>query len=70
MVRFHARYDKTRLQRENMVVGPGSKELIFLVLTTFSGGAWGRVRESVSKTVTQSVRKSVIKLVTILQFAE
>lgn len=37
LVRFHARYDNIRLLRENLVVGPGSKELIFLILTTFSG---------------------------------
>lgn len=37
-MRFHARYDDIKLHRENMVTGPGSKELIFLVFTTFSGG--------------------------------
>ncbi|XP_050729782.1 aspartate aminotransferase-like [Eriocheir sinensis] len=37
LVRFHARYDDIKLQRENMVTGPGSKELIFLVFSTFSG---------------------------------
>lgn len=37
LVRFHTRYDNIRLERENMVVGPGSKELIFLIMTTFSG---------------------------------
>ncbi|XP_069998079.1 aspartate aminotransferase [Penaeus vannamei] len=37
LVKFHARYDHLDLNGESMVVGPGSKELIYLTMATFSG---------------------------------
>ena len=36
---FHLRYDKlSGLHPDQIVVGPGSKELIFLLLSVFKGG--------------------------------
>ncbi|XP_042212670.1 aspartate aminotransferase-like isoform X2 [Homarus americanus] len=37
LVKFHARYDNLSLSSDNFTVGPGSKELIFLVMATFNG---------------------------------
>ncbi|XP_042859416.1 aspartate aminotransferase-like, partial [Penaeus japonicus] len=37
LVKFHSRYDHVQLDTNNMVVGPGSKELIYLTMATFSG---------------------------------
>ncbi|XP_037795749.1 uncharacterized protein LOC119591104 [Penaeus monodon] len=38
LVKFHARHDRLDLDVDSMVVGPGSKELIYLTMATFSGG--------------------------------
>ena len=35
---FHQRYDGLDLLQEGMVVGPGSKELIYLIMAVFNGG--------------------------------
>lgn len=43
LTKFHARYDNLSLSSENFVVSPGSKELIYLVMTIFSGGEAGRL---------------------------
>ncbi|CAL4093633.1 unnamed protein product, partial [Meganyctiphanes norvegica] len=37
LVEFHIRYDDIKLDLEGFVVGPGSKELLYLVMTTFNG---------------------------------
>ncbi|KAK7072757.1 hypothetical protein SK128_010765 [Halocaridina rubra] len=37
VVKFHKKYDNISLDVDNFVVGPGSKELIYLTMTTFSG---------------------------------
>ncbi|XP_068214708.1 aspartate aminotransferase-like [Palaemon carinicauda] len=37
IVKFHERYDNISLNVDNFVMGPGSKQLIYLVMTTFKG---------------------------------
>ncbi|XP_074653756.1 aspartate aminotransferase-like isoform X1 [Tubulanus polymorphus] len=34
---FHSRFDGTSLKQENVIVGPGSKELIYLLMLVFNG---------------------------------
>ena len=38
---FHSEYDDLDLSPDSIVVGPGSKQLIFLVLQVFEGGKDG-----------------------------
>ena len=35
---FHERYDDVTFRPEDILVGPGSKELIFLAMNVFKGG--------------------------------
>ncbi|KAK4307444.1 hypothetical protein Pmani_020793 [Petrolisthes manimaculis] len=37
LVKFHGKYDDVSLDVDNFVVAPGSKELIYLIMATFSG---------------------------------
>lgn len=38
IIQFHTRLDKITFDKDNVVVGPGSKELIYLLLSVFNGG--------------------------------
>lgn len=38
IVKFHKRYDDLELDPDQVIVGPGTKELIFLMLNVFKGG--------------------------------
>jgi len=37
---FHREWDQVELEREQIIVGPGSKELIYLTFTVFKGQIW------------------------------
>ena len=40
IVAFHKEWEKVELNEDGLVVGPGSKELIYLTMAVFSGTVW------------------------------